>query len=125
MAAQPLYVATWRTEVAKIATANTAINGTGTIADIFTFTATGGILECVNIKAEATTTAGMIRIWEKKSGTYYLLYEVSVAAFTPSATVKSFMDTVWFNRHYGNGDIIACSTEKAESFAIQIIGGDY
>lgn len=125
MATQGQYITTWRTSTAKVSTANTAINGTGTITDIFTFTATGGILECVNIKAEATTTAGMIRIWEKKSGTYYLIYEVAVAALTPSATVKSFHDTVWFNRHYGNGDIIAVSTEKAESFSIQIIGGDY
>lgn len=125
MAATPIYIGTWRTEVAKISTANTAINGTGTIADIFTFGSSGGILECVNIKAEVTTTAGMIRIWEKKSSTYYLIYEVPVAAITPSATVRSFLDTVWFNRHYGNGDIIACSTEKAESFSIQIIGGDY
>ena len=68
MAATPTFTLTPIVYGTQISTANTARDGTGTIATIWTVGANGGLCQSVRVQATATTTAGVIRLFQKPSG---------------------------------------------------------
>lgn len=109
----------------RINTANANRDGTGTIASLVTGATSGTLVESIVVKAEVTTTAGMIRLFALKGGTYYLFFEQPVAAITASATVGAFQVEIPINKILGSGEIIAVSTERAEMFSVTAWGGDY
>jgi len=121
----PVFPVSWQTAMARINTANANLDGTGTIADIYTAGTSGALIYHIQVKAEVTTTAGMIRLYIKKAGTYYIFDELIVTAITKSATVPSFVQTAPYNIKIEAGDIISASTEKAEMFSITVFGGEY
>jgi hypothetical protein len=85
------FAATPRSEVATISTANTNRDGTGTITSVFTAGANGSRVERIEIKANATTTAGMVRLFRKKgAGAWKLWREYAITAVTPSASAVTF-----------------------------------
>lgn len=113
-----------------ISTANTNRDGTGTIGTAFTPAADGSLLRCLKIKAEGTSTAGMLRVFVSYDGTNWrLLDEILVDAITPSALVKSFEYT-WFPPGYQDGAPlqsgrkIGISTHNAENFSVTAFGED-
>lgn len=127
MSTTPLWVATPKSPIVSIATANANRDGSGTIADLYTAPATGGRVDDICIKASVTTTTGMIRFFRKVSGTYHLIHEVAVTAATPSATVQAFQSVLTdLNWIFENGHILGVSTEKAETFKVAVTrGGDF
>lgn len=112
----------------QFATANTNRDGTGTIADLITGDTDGTKVEWVRIKAQVTTTAGMIRIYIKKSGgSYRLIHEMPVSALTVAASTPAWDDT-WTPREpliLESGDILAVSTHNAETFNAWGMSGDF
>lgn len=90
MATAAQYAATARTAVGQVTTANTARNGTGTIATIFTGGTSGSRIDDISIVATGTTTAGVVRLFLNDGTTSYLLQEILVTAITPSTTVQVF-----------------------------------
>lgn len=90
MATAAQYAATPRTAVGQVTTANTARNGTGTIATIFTGGSSGSRIDDISIVATGTTTAGVVRLFLNDGTTSYLLQEILVTAITPSTTVQVF-----------------------------------
>ena len=90
MATTAQYAATPRTAVGQVTTANTARNGTGTIATIFTGGSSGSRIDDISIVATGTTTAGVVRLFLNDGTTSYLLQEILVTAITPSTTVQVF-----------------------------------
>lgn len=125
MGVSPGFITTLNTKVAALTTANTSLTGSGTVVLLFTVGLNGSLLEEIIIKAAGTTTSGMIRIFLKRSSTYYLIHEEVVSAATPSATVKAFAVRVAFYESFISGDEIYGSTEKSENFNVVAIGGDY
>lgn len=123
------------------ATANTARDGTGTITDVTpaAVALTASQTSRIKIVATGTTTAGMVRIFGHDGTAYRLLHELSVAAVTPSGTVKAAIagaaDGVLSADGYltleapfggtiaGNIQKIGVSTHNAEAFACHHIGG--
>ncbi|MFY9309158.1 MAG: hypothetical protein WAQ28_08955 [Bacteroidia bacterium] len=111
--------------VDRISVANPNLNGTGTLVDIIVPSGgseyVGATIQRFFIKALATTTPGMIRLYLRDSaGTLTLLFtEIPVPAITPTATALSFSAIVKYNDFYLplNYRILA-STEKAETFVI-------
>ena len=69
---------TGNTAIAVISVANTNLDGTGTIVDIITGAGSGTLVKKITIKAQGSTTQGMVRIFLKISSTYYLLREIEV-----------------------------------------------
>lgn len=124
MATQPQYIGTPKSPTVNISTANTNLDGTGTLGTLMTAGASGSRVDRINITATATTTAGMIRLF---IGTA-LIKEIPVVAITPSGTQPAFSQDVVFD----NGLILQASavlkagTNNAESFNLTVIsGGDF
>lgn len=112
---------------ATIAAANAGRDGSGTIATVFTAGVSGSRIDVINVKAQAATTAGMVRIYLSNGTTHYLIFEVPVTAVTPSASVATFEAAIYCPEGLTipNGYSLRASTEKAESFNIIARGGDF
>ena len=132
MAAQAQYAATPKCGIGQVSTANTARDGTGTIATIFTAGANGSRIDAIDIKAVGTTTAGMIRLFIHDGTNARLLTEVPVTALTPSGTLPSWEAQLNANTMtqvlplvLPTGYSLRASTEKAEAFNVIALGGDF
>lgn len=124
MATSPNYAATPNTPAVTISTANANRDGTGTIATVFTAGASGSRIEDITLKAQGTTTAGMIRIFLHDGTTARLWREIQVPAITPSATAPSWELRFPVYLFLQSGHSLRASTEKAESFTVVANGGN-
>ena len=115
------------TGMAIISTANSYRNGTsGTYADLNT----GGycIVTRITIKAQGTTTKGMIRIFNRdQGGTSRLMMEVCVPPITQSALDQTVIAVINHPIYLGGHSNcrLRVSTEKAETFIITAEGLQY
>jgi hypothetical protein len=132
MASVANYAATPRCGVGQVSVANTARDGTGTIATIFTAGANGSRIDAIDIKAVGTTTAGMIRLFIHDGTNARLLTEIPVTALTPSATLPSWEAQLNTNSMSQVLPIILptnyslrASTNNAETFNVLAFGGDF
>lgn len=126
------YVAVPNCGIAQISTANTNRDGTGTIGTVFTAGASGSRIDAIDLKATGTTTAGMIRLFIHNGTTAYLLTEVPVLAITPSATLPAWEAQLNTNTMtqvlpviLPTGYSLRVSTEKAETFNVIALGGNF
>lgn len=126
------YASTPKCGIGQISTANTNRDGTGTIGTVFTAGASGSRIDAIDIKAIATTTAGMIRLFIHDGTNARLLTEIPVLAATPSATVPAWEVQLNTNSMsqvlpivLPTGYSLRASTEKAETFNIIAFGGDF
>ena len=106
-----------RTLTATVSVANPNRDGTGTLVDLMTGLLAGSTISSIVIKAQGTTTQGMIRFFYFDGVTNHLYSETPVSAVTASGTSSTFTTTA-----YASGLIIGynqklrVSTEKAETF---------
>lgn len=112
------------------ATANTNLDGTGTITNIYTANAAvnGSLVEVIKFIATVTTTAGFIRLYRSAGGgsTWKLIGQVAVAAFTPSSTVQTaevFYTGLDMPLRLNAADTLGAAPTKAESFSCLVLGG--
>jgi hypothetical protein len=132
MATSAQYASVSKTGINSVSTANTARNGTGTLATIFTAGSNGSRIERVVVVAQATTTAGMIRLFIHDGTTAWLYEEIPVAAATPSGTVPAFSASI---QAFTNPDLmpltlptgysLRATTNNAETFNVIAVGGDF
>lgn len=132
MANQAQYVGTPKVGVGQVSTANTARDGTGTIATIFTAGTNGSRIDAINLKAVGTTTAGMIRLFIHDGTNARLLTELPVTALTPSATLPAWEAQLNTNSMSQvlpiitpTGYSLRASTNNAETFNVIAFGGDF
>jgi len=129
MATTSQYVSTVKNgTLAQASTANTARDGTGTLATIHTAGATGARVDAIIFNAPGTVTAGMLRLFITIGANTRLLDEIPVVATTPSATVMAFrvnyIPTVPMVLEASA--VLKFSTNNAETFnAIAIFAGDF
>jgi hypothetical protein len=119
-----------------ISTANTNLDGSGTLGTILTAASgndasgrafQGCRIESISIKATTNTDHGIVRfyIYDGSSNTK-LISEVNVPAVTKSATVQSYEARISLgNFELHPGYVLKASTEKANSFAIVAEGLDW
>jgi hypothetical protein len=128
MATTPTFTSTARADFVNVASANTARDGTGTIATLMTGAAAGTKVFEINIQATATTTAGMVRIFiSSNDGTTWRLFdEISVPAATPSATVKASRNSTLYNNLIlpSATHRLGVTTHNAESINVIALSGD-
>lgn len=119
---------------APILTANTAKDGTGTVATIFTADATnGGYVQKLRIRPVATNVATVVRIWINNGSTTAtainnsLFDEISVAATTNIETASIIGTEIPMNLALPAGYKItaAIGTTVAGGIAITAVGGKY
>jgi hypothetical protein len=121
---------TANTGMALISTANTNLDGSGTLGTAITAGSSGtykGLrVESVNIQAIVTTTAGMIRFFLYDGTNTRLLTEVPVQAVTKSGTEPAFAKKITLGNFNLKADwAIKVGTEKGESFSIIVEGNDW
>lgn len=123
-----------------VTVANTNRDGvTGTYATLYTSPTaanggTGSRIDQIGYHSIVTTTAGMIRVFVDRGGTVSLLLEMSVAAVTPSATVKAASGYVdksdatygkLFPLYLEPGHVLKASTHNAEESRVIAQGGEF
>ncbi len=127
----PIFVITPHVGMVRIATANTGRDGTGTLNSIITGTTNGTRVDRVTIKAQGTTTAGMVRFYIDDGTNIRFWREELVSAITPGANTKSFEVTITspdpqtpllvLPLNY----ILKCAPHNAETFDVIGQGGDF
>ncbi len=130
MATAPAFAATPRCAIVQATAANTARDGSGTIATLFTAGASGSRIERVRISAAGTTTAGVVRLFIHDGSNARLFKEILVTAITPSTTIAVFESEVDLSAASGilvlpTGYSLRVATHNAETFNCFAIGGDY
>lgn len=146
MAATPQYPAFVTVGQAAFNTANTNRDGTGTLATLYTTRAAGpatggngGMALWLSVRATATTTNGMVRVFRHNGTTAFLLMEIPVSAVTPSGTVAAWslssvptlsalldpLGRLPLNVALDPGYSIRISTNNAEAFVATLDVGEY
>lgn len=123
MAEETQYTA--NTGLVSISTANSNLDGTGTLGDIITGASNGTLIKSVTIKAQVSTTQGMVRLYIKGGGNTRLLDEVEVPALTKSSYAPSFEKRIEMNLQLKSGYILQASTQNAEAFNVIAEGLDW
>lgn len=114
-----------------ISTANTNLNGTGTIGTVYAAgvspTYNGSSISTINIKSTVNVTPGMIRIFINNGTTSFLFKEIIVPSVTVSATDQSFNKTIPFEDDFDlqPGYSIGASTQLAQSSNVFAEGNDW
>lgn len=126
------YASTPKCGIAQVSVANTARDGTGTIATIFSAGVNGSRIDAIDLKAVSTTTAGMIRLFIHDGVNARLLTEVPVMAITPSSTLPSWEAQLNTNTMtqvlpliLPTGYSLRAATNNAETFNVIALGGDF
>ena len=128
MAVNPTFTSTVRLTATRITTANTAHDGSGTIAPLITGAAAGTMIFEVVATAEVNTTPGMIRLWVTTNGggNWRLYDELTV----PQNTVSASSPGARANRTYTNLRLpdanaqLGATLENAQAHVIVVHGGD-
>lgn len=127
MSATAQYAATPRAALGQVTVANTARDGTGTLASVFTAGASGSRIDDIYIAATGTTTAGVVRLFLYDGTSNRLWLEILVTAVTPSTTQQVWNYTLLNQAlilpvNY----ILKASTNNAETFNINVTrAGDF
>lgn len=116
--------------VAQVSVANTNRDGTGTVATILAGVALGRYIRKITVKAVATSTAGMVRLYFYDGTNTRLIREVAVSAITASASVKTFEEEILFSDLdapilVGTTQELRASTHNAETFNIHVDYADF
>jgi hypothetical protein len=93
----PIYTLTPNDKAVAIpATADTSLTAPSNVTKVLTGGTDGTLVDGIWFQATGTTTAGMLRVFQRiaDAGSYLLIGEVVVYAATPSATVAAFVG-VW------------------------------
>lgn len=127
MSTSAQYAATARAALGQVTVANTARDGTGTLASVFTAGASGSRIDDIYIAATGTTTAGVVRLFLFDGTNNRLWQEILVTAVTPSTT-QQVWNYALLNQALilPNGYILKGSTNNAETFNINVTrAGDF
>lgn len=127
----PLFVYTPVIAQARISTANTGRDGTGTLGSVCTGASFGTRIDRVTVTATGTTTAGMVRLFvDDGSSNIRLIKEIAVSAITPSGSVAAFASE-WVRTDtlptlvLPSGYILKAGTNNAETFDVVAYGGNF
>lgn len=109
--------------VAQLTTANTNLDGTGTVVEIARGDTVKRLISRMTVRAYSGTTAGRVRFFVSTDGgtTKRHIHELTVTDATPSATASTFYSLVPFFQgmvlYDSNHRLYACPT-KSEFFAV-------
>lgn len=126
MAATPTIFATARISGVGISTANTARDGSGTIGTVISGVAASTRIQEIVVKANGTTTAGMVRLFLYNGSTYFFVDEIPVSAVTASGSQAAFRASLFPQNLVlpDNTWSLRASTHNAESFTVLCYGAD-
>lgn len=104
---------------ARISTANTNRDGTGTVATLITAASTGTKVNEIVVKATGSTTAGMVRLYLSDGTNTRLLDEYAISVVNVAANIASVrVSTSYNNLYLPSGSSLLVSTHNAEQFDV-------
>lgn len=109
---------TAKTGFTTISTANSSLEGEGSLGTIFTAGELGSIIKTIIIKAQTSTVQGMVRLFIKRGDFYFLILEIPIPIITRSSRDLAFYEIIPFNYSLEAGDILLASTEKEDTFNV-------
>jgi hypothetical protein len=128
MATSPVYISTFSVDTDNVATANTAIDGTGTIRTLSTGTTAGRRILEVTVQSAATSATALVNLFvSKDTGTTWRLFDqITITAATSSTTVKANRNTVGYDNLVltGTTQLLGWTTTIAQSTNVVALGGD-
>ena len=115
-----------RLGIGQVSVANTNLDGTGTLADIFSAGSAGSLISRVEVRAAGNTTNGMIRLFVYDGTNTRLWQEITITGTTPSATTQAASGNVTPSPSLPlkNGWTLKASTHNAETFNVFAYGFD-
>jgi len=124
MAEETQYVA--NTGMQTISTANSNLDGTGTLSSaILTGSANGTLIKTVTVKAQVTTTQGMVRLYIYDGINTKLISEIEIPAVIKSAEDSAFEIKIPVDYALKSGWSLKASTQNAETFNVIAEGLDW
>lgn len=123
MAAETQYTA--NTGIVSISTANSNLDGTGTLGTVITGAANGTLVKTVTIKAAGTVTQGVVRLFITGGGVTRLIEEIEIPNRTPSADEPAFEYTLNCDYKLQSGYVLKAAPQNAETFNIIAQGLDW
>lgn len=126
MAANPSFISAPRIGVASLSTANTAIDGTGTITDLITGVAAGTRILEIDAQCSATSAAALINLFLWNGTAWTLFDQISITAATSSNTVKANRNfTAYTNLVLPDATWkVGCTTTISQATRVYALGGD-
>lgn len=106
------------TSSAAISTANSNLNGTGTIKTVITGTNNGTLINTITVKATGNVTKGMVRLFIVSGVNKVLMAEIDIPATIQDAIDTAFSTVLKTNFMLSSGVAIAASTQNAEIFVV-------
>jgi hypothetical protein len=126
VATTPTFTGTPNCGNGVVSAANTNRDGTGTLATILTAGASGTRVFRIHIKAIATSTAGMVRLYIYDGTNTRLFREYVVTAITVGAAVKSWeAEEAFYDLVLPVNFVIKASTHNSETFNVIAFGGNF
>lgn len=129
MATQPAFIGTPRMTEVTVSTANTAINGTGTITTLIVGAATGTRILEIDTQCAATSAAALVNIFLTLDGgaSWNLFDQITVTAATVSNTVKANRNLATYaNLILPNAQAwLGCTTTISQATNVIAMGGDF
>ena len=122
------------TAITTISTANNNLDGTGSVAAVFTAGGKGSIIKTITIKAKGPVTQGMVRLYvgSGSASSISLYKEVPVQTTpmlantpTPAPYLQTFEMTLTGDLNLLAGYKLYASTQNAEAFNIIVQGLDW
>ncbi len=115
---------------ARLGTANTNRDGTGTLVDVLTGEPNGTRVDRIVVQALVTTTAGMVRLFIDDGTTTRAFREIPVTAVTVGAGAIAFTAEVVRTDglpvvNLPDGFRLRASTHQAEAFDLVCHGGSF
>lgn len=111
--------------MASVSTANSNLDGTGSLTSVLVGASNGTLIKSINIKAIGDTTDGMIRFFIQDAASANLFLEVPVKASRYSGISPAFEENIILNMTLKAGYILKVSTQVAETFSIIAEGMDW
>jgi len=128
MAAAPAFAGTPNNTPIKVsATADTSYTAPATTVVCFTAGASGSKVEEIVIMGNGTTVLGVINVFIKRSGTFYLFDSFNIPVVTPSTTAANGRwAKTYANLVLKNGDTLEATSTVANQLAsIVALGADF
>ena len=104
----------------QISTANSLLNGSGTLGTLIIASANGYMIKRITIKARGTTTQGMIRLFYQEAATAFLYREVDVPAITQSPRDETLIAVIDEPFYLKGNSTLKVSTQKGEFFIVSV-----
>jgi len=88
------YASTPKIGTTLLTTANTALDGSGTLGTVFSTGAAGSRIEQIDVQGTATTTAAEVNLFIYNGTTAFLWKQIPLTAVTSSTTTPAFTYTI-------------------------------